>query len=187
MPWIADAPVFLVFLANNRRQRQLAQWRNKPWPNDHLDPFFNATVDTAIALGFFIVAAEAVGLGCCPISVIRNHSQAVSDLLELPDHVIPVAGLAVGWPQFATPRITPRLSPRTTLHVDRFDDREVEAEIDAYDARRRAILPYREQRRADVFGTDPLYGWSEEKARHYSLPERADFGAFVRRKGFRLD
>ena len=187
MPWIADAPVFLVFLANNRRQRQLAGWRAKPWPNDHLDPFFNATVDAAIALGFFVVSAEAVGLGCCPISVIRNHSAVVSDLLELPDHVIPVAGLALGWPQFPTPRITPRLSLRTTLHTDRFDDEDVEAEILAYDERRRAIMPYREQRRVDVFGEDPEYGWSEEKARHYAEPERADFGAFVKRKGFRLE
>jgi len=31
------------------------------------------------------------------------------------------------------------------------------------------------------------YGWSEDKARQYSKPERADFGAFVRAKGFRLD
>ena len=31
------------------------------------------------------------------------------------------------------------------------------------------------------------YGWSEDKARQYAHPERADFGAYVRRIGFRLD
>ena len=37
MPWIADAPVFLVFLANASRLPQIARLRNKPFPNDHLD------------------------------------------------------------------------------------------------------------------------------------------------------
>jgi nitroreductase/FMN reductase [NAD(P)H] len=36
------------------------------------------------------------------------------------------------------------------------------------------------------FGTSPTYGWSEDKARQYADPERADFGAFVRRIGFDL-
>src|SRR5262249_45191269 len=44
MPWIADAPVFLVFLANGGRLPQIARWRDKPFPNDHLDLFFNAAV-----------------------------------------------------------------------------------------------------------------------------------------------
>jgi nitroreductase/FMN reductase [NAD(P)H] len=39
----------------------------------------------------------------------------------------------------------------------------------------------------EKFGEDPAYGWSEDKARQYSVPERADFGAFVRAKGFNLD
>jgi nitroreductase/FMN reductase [NAD(P)H] len=31
-----------------------------------------------------------------------------------------------------------------------------------------------------------LYGWSEDKARQCSVPEREDFGAFIRRQGFSL-
>jgi nitroreductase/FMN reductase [NAD(P)H] len=37
MPWIADAPVFLVFLANHRRLRRVSEWRAKTFANDHLD------------------------------------------------------------------------------------------------------------------------------------------------------
>ena len=44
-----------------------------------------------------------------------------------------------------------------------------------------------DERRVDQFGETPEYGWSEDKARQYSVPERADFGAFVRKKGFKLD
>ena len=72
--WIPGAPHFLVFLGNNRRQRQVHAWRGHAFANDHLDAFFNAAVDAGIALSAFVVAAEAVGLGCCPVSVIRNHA-----------------------------------------------------------------------------------------------------------------
>ena len=99
MPWIMDAPVFLVFVGNGTRLPEIAKLRDKPFPNDHLDQFFNAAVDAAIVMTTFIRAAEAVGLGCCPISAIRDHPQIVSDLLRLPRRVIPVAGLCLGWPR----------------------------------------------------------------------------------------
>ncbi len=185
-PWIDTAPVFLVFCGNNRRQRQLHAWRGRPFANDHLDAFFNASVDAAIALAAFIAAAEATGLGGCPISAIRNHAQTVSDILGLPDHVFPIAGLAIGWPaQDGT--LSLRLPLTATVHVDRFDDTTLRDRIDGYDRRREAAQPYAHQRFTEKFGTQETYGWSEDKARQYSQPERADFGAFVRRKGFRLD
>ena len=59
--------------------------------------------------------------------------------------------------------------------------------IDAYDLRRADFQPYARQRHAEEYGTTTPYGWSEDKARQYSKPQRADFGAFIRRKGFRLD
>src|SRR5687768_10712115 len=31
MPWILDAPVFLVFCGNNRRIRQIGDWHRKPF------------------------------------------------------------------------------------------------------------------------------------------------------------
>ena len=39
----------------------------------------------------------------------------------------------------------------------------------------------------DKYGTAEFYGWSEDKARQYGVPERANFGGFVRAKGFGLD
>jgi len=98
MPWINDAPAFLVFVANGERLPSLSKKSGKPFPNDHLDQFFNAAVDCAVVLANFIGAASAIGLGSCPISAIRDHPTTVSDLLKLPKRVVPVAGLCVGWP-----------------------------------------------------------------------------------------
>ena len=186
MPWIMDAPAFLVFVANGERLPMLAKLHDKPFPNDHLDQFFNAAVDAAIVLATFLRVASAVGLGCCPISAIRDHPQIVSDLLRLPQRVIPVAGLCVGWPAQAG-EITPRLSLRTTVIENGYGARDAAGEIEAYDRRRAALRPYRRQRSPERWGEANFYGWSEDKSRQYGAPTRADFGAFVRGKGFCLD
>jgi nitroreductase/FMN reductase [NAD(P)H] len=185
-PWLAAAPLFLVFLGNNRRQRQIHAWRGKPFANDHLDAFFNAAVDGAIVLATFIAAAEAVGLGCCPISQIRNQARLVSDTLELPAHVFPIAGLAVGWP--ARPgELSLRLPLDVRVHQDRFGETGLSDRIDAYDRRRAGVQPYRRQRDEARFGHAPFYGWSEDKARQYARVERDTFGAYVRAQGFNLE
>ena len=185
-PWMKGAQAIMVFCGNNRRHRLAFEWRGRPYVNDHLDQFFNASVDAAIVLGTFVAAADRVGLGTCPISTLRNKAAEVSNLLGLPPHVFPVAGLGVGWPSFAGV-MSPRLGLEVTVHHDRYDESGLQEKIAAYDRRRRAVQPYASQRHVDKFGEDPAYGWSEDKVRQYSVPDRADFGAFVRRKGFKLD
>jgi nitroreductase len=186
MPWLVEAPVFAIFLANGRRTPQLATMRGKPFPNDHLDLFFNATVDAAIVLASFVHAAEAAGLGCCPISMIRDHAQTIANMFALPEKVVPVAGLTLGWPG-EDGAMSPRLPLSVTVHEERYAETDLAAKIDSYDRRRAASRPYRKQREPERFGTVEFYGWSEDKARQYARPQRADFGAFVRRQGFNLD
>lgn len=186
MPWIAQAPVLLLFLADASRLPRIAQLRGKPFPNDHLDLFFNAVADAAIVLGTFLRAAAAVGLGCCPISAIRDHPAAIAELLALPERVVPLAGLALGWP--AEPgAITPRLDLELTLHEDSYRVGDLTTRLDAYDRRRAGTRPYARQRDTARWGEAAFYGWSEDKARQYAEPLRSDFGAFVRQQGFRLD
>ena len=187
MPWIAQAPRFLVFCGDNRRIRRVAELRGRPFPNDTLDMFMNAAVDAGLVLQSFIAAAGALGLGCCPISVVRNHVERLSELLELPAGVFPVAGLCVGYPSQAG-WTSLRLPPRVTVHTDRYDDRDLPAELAAYDGRREARhrTPRESQRFADRYGYAEPYGWSEDKARQYSVPERHNFGPFIRRHGFTL-
>lgn len=186
MPWIEVAPAFLIFIANGERLPLLSHLRGKPFPNDHLDAFFNATVDAAIVLATFIRAAEAAGLGCCPISAIRDHPGVIDKLLNLPARAVPVCGLCLGWPAQAGD-ITPRLSLRTTVIENAYAGHDLAQEIDTYDHRREALQPYRRQRDPARWGEASFYGWSEDKARQYAQPLRGDFAAHVRGKGFRLD
>jgi nitroreductase/FMN reductase [NAD(P)H] len=187
MPFIAQAPLFSVFCGDNRRIRRVSEMRGKPFPNDTLDMFMNAAVDAGLALQAFITGAEAMGLGCCPISVVRNHVEKLTELLELPPAVFPVAGLCVGYPSTAS-WTSMRLPPAITVHTDCYDDADLPRELDGYDRRREARHATRRpsQKYADRYGYAEPYGWSEDKARQYSVPERHNFGPHVRRHGFGL-
>jgi len=176
--WVAEAPVFLVWCGDSRRIRRLAEWRGHAFANDHLDAFMNAAVDAGICMQTFIIAAESFGLGCCPVSEVRNQIELLSDELELPQHVFPVAGLCVGWP-LSQLRGQPDISIDSAL----FD------EVADYDVRREKLdrTPANEQRFVEQLGVAENYGWSENRTRQYSRPARADFGRYIRRQGFNLD
>jgi nitroreductase/FMN reductase [NAD(P)H] len=188
MPWVAQAPRFLVVCGDSRRIRRICELRDIPFANDHLDAFLNATADAALVLQNLIRAASAAGLGVCPISVVRNHAKRIAELLALPDHVFPLAGLCLGWPS-QEGYVSLRLPMTLTVHVDRYDDSNLAAEFDGYDRRRNArrSIPESDWRHVERFGRPSFYGWSEDKARQVSVPERQDFGAFIRRQGFKLD
>jgi nitroreductase len=185
MPWIGSSPAFLVFCGDARRLERIGTMRTHPQRNGDLEAFLNASVDAALAMQTFILAAEAVGLGCCPISVIRNQMETVARELALPDGVFPVAGLCVGYPAGAG-HISMRLPPAVTVHTDGYDDSNLEQEIDAYDRRRagRHATPREQQRNPKKFGYADFYGWSEDKARQAAEPEGASFAAYVRAHGF---
>ena len=188
MPWIGDAPVLLVFCGDNRRIRRICKLRGTPFANDHLDSFLNAAVDAGLVMAGFIRAAQASGLGCCPLSAVRNHAAEVAEMLGLPGYVFPVAGVVAGYPAKER-RVTPRLPLDAFVHEDRYDDTAFEQWIESYDARRHAALPLSpdRQREPGRFGRAEFYGWSEDKARQVAVSEREDFGAFVRSQRFRLD
>ncbi|MBM3598163.1 MAG: NADPH-dependent oxidoreductase [Alphaproteobacteria bacterium] len=185
MPWIGSSPAFLVFCGDARRLERVGAMRGHAIVNGTLEGFFNAAVDAALVMQTFILAAEGVGLGCCPISVLRNQMPTVAEVLRLPDGVFPVAGLCLGHPA-AEGFVSMRLPPAITVHTDVYDDSRLEAEIDAYDKRRHArhAIGRDQQRNPAKFGHAEFYGWSEDKARQAAEPEGALFAEHVRRHGF---
>jgi FMN reductase [NAD(P)H] len=188
MPWIGTAPLFLVFCGDARRLDRLGELRGHTAENGKLEGFFNAAIDAALVLQTFVLAAETAGLGCCPISALRNHADKVAAVLCLPDKVFPVAGLCVGYPA-AAGYVSMRLPLAVTIHSDRYDDARLGAAVDAYDAARNAryAIPREQQRSPEVFGHAAFYGWSEDKARQATMPEGQSFPAYLRARGFNLD
>jgi FMN reductase [NAD(P)H] len=187
MPWIGTAPVFLVFLGDARRLDRIGELRGHDLNNATLEGFFNAAIDGALALQTCILVAETIGLGTCPISVLRNRIADVEKILELPDKVFPVAGLCLGYPD-QPGFVSMRLPLDATVHIDRYDDSRLAAAVDAYDKRRDARFSIRDkQRDPQRFGTAEFYGWSEDKARQATVPDGVGFAAWLKAHGFSLD
>jgi FMN reductase [NAD(P)H] len=187
MDWIATAPVFLVWCGDMRRNQRLCDQHGMPHANNNLDTFLNTAVDCSLAMAQFMAAAEAVGLGTCPISYVRSHIERVTPLLSLPSGVYPVAGLTVGWPVFRRP-VSMRLPPSVVVHRERYDDTQQDAEIRSYDERRRAREPVAagSLKNNDVHPPRDGVGWSENVARQLSVPERFGFAAYLKTRGFDL-
>jgi nitroreductase/FMN reductase [NAD(P)H] len=187
MDWIATAPVFLVWCGDMRRNQRLCEQHGMPHANNNLDTFLNTAVDCSLAMAQFIAAAEAIGLGSCPISYVRSHIERVTPLLGLPHGVYPVSGLSVGWPVFRRP-VSMRLPPSVVVHRERYDDSAMADEVRAYDERRRAREPVApgSLKNNDVYPPRDGVGWSENVARQLSVPERFGFAAYLRTRGFDL-
>jgi FMN reductase [NAD(P)H] len=186
--WVGEAPLILVFCGDLRRGRRIGEAKGLPNRNDTVDMLVNATADAALAMMMLIVAADAAGLGTCPLSVIRNRIEEVAALLDIPEGVYPWAGLCLGFPA-ATRDVSMRLPPALVVHRDRYDDGAFSRELAAYDERRHARqpIPPRSQRHVATYGELPVCHWSDNVARQLSLRERAQFTDFLRKNGFGLE
>lgn len=188
MPWIVQAPEFFIVCGDNRRIRRVCELRGLGFANDTMDAVLNATIDAAIAMQTMVCAAEIMGLGCCHISHVRDHVDTIADMLEIPAHVFPIAGLCLGYPA-REGFISVRLAPSATVHVDRYDDSGLAGDIDGYDRRRdaRYRIPPEKYKQTERFGTPGFYGWSEDKARQMAVDDRSTMRAYLEKAGFALE
>jgi len=97
-PFIATAPLVLVFLADGRRWLGLYRAAGcEPRPQGPGDALL-AMADAVIAAQNMVVAAHSLGLGSCYIGDILENCEQVRARLQLPDDVFPAAMLVIGWP-----------------------------------------------------------------------------------------
>lgn len=97
-PFIATAPLVLIFLADTRRwldtYRAAGCQPRKPGAGDAL----LAVADAVIAAQNTVVAAESFGIGSCYIGDILENCEEIRALLKLPEEVVPAAMLVYGYP-----------------------------------------------------------------------------------------
>ena len=99
--------------------------------------FIIAATDCAIAAQSAVVAAESLGLGICYIGGIRNDPAKMTELLDLPEQVVPLFGLCLGRPD-QDPATKPRLPLSVTLKEETYVQDDDRAGIEAYDEQMRA-------------------------------------------------
>ena len=82
--WALNAPLLIFIIGDTHRTQEINRVRNHSYRWEQTDAFLNAAVDATLALGFMIAAAEGLGIGTCPISKVRESSDAIAKLLKLP-------------------------------------------------------------------------------------------------------
>ena len=186
--WALSAPVFLLFLADIRRNINVTNNKGYDHKNNNVDTFMNAVIDSALSMQSLICAAEASGLGVCPISMIRNIIDEIKNICQLPKGVFPIAGLALGWPDEKAP-ISIRMPQEIMIHNDYYNEDNLTKKINDYDERVFKVSPILEkkQRHVDIYGVAKKGTWSENIARQLSLPERNNFKAWLKDNGINLE
>ncbi len=97
-PFIATAPLVLVFCADVRRWHQAFVAAGAEPREPGVGDFLLALEDTAIAAQNAVVAAHSLGLGSCYIGDILERREEQARILGCPRHVVPAVMLVIGHP-----------------------------------------------------------------------------------------
>ncbi len=115
-PMVTGAPVVLTFCADYNRTTEWAlQRKGHPGYGNFLS-YQNAATDALLFCQRFCDLAEARGLGLCFLGTTIYQPQTIIDVLKLPQLVMPVATITLGWPD-EDPAPSERL-PLTAIRHD---------------------------------------------------------------------
>ena len=186
--WALTAPIFFLYLADIRRNIKITNDRGYEHKNNNVDTFMNGVIDAALSMQSTICASESLGLGVCPISMIRNIIEEVKVICKLPKGVFPIAGLALGWPDQKS-NVSIRLSQDIVIHFDKYDEKDLIQKINRYDERvfKKDPIPEKKQRHVDLYGVAKKGTWSENISRQLSVPERSNLKNWLKENGFNLE
>ena len=97
-PFIAQAPLVLVFLADCRRWRDAYDLAGCISRDPGVADILLACEDAMIAAQNAVVAAQALGLGSCYIGDVVENREEMIDLLALDEWVLPISLVVFGYP-----------------------------------------------------------------------------------------
>ena len=97
-PMVTEAPVVLTICADYNRTSTWCRCRKAEPGYDNFLSFINAATDALLYTQTFCNLAEEAGLGLCYLGTTVYMPQMIIDALSLPELVMPVATLTVGWP-----------------------------------------------------------------------------------------
>ena len=181
-PMVTEAPVVLTICADFNRISSWARCRKaEPGYNNFLS-FMNAAIDALLFTQTLCNLMDEEGLGYCYLGTTVYQPQQIIDLLHLPQLVMPVATLTVGWPA-EQPSLSDRLPLESFVHQERYNDYLAD-DIDRYYGYKESLPENREfvavnhkETLAQVF-TDIRYTRKDNEALSEGLIEA------LRRQGF---
>ncbi len=101
---VLEAPVLVTFCSDFHRMRRWLALSDAADGFDDVFAFLVGAIDAVLVSQNVALAAEAEGLGICYLGSTLANCHEIGRILELPPHVVPVAGLVMGTPAEDPPR-----------------------------------------------------------------------------------
>jgi len=140
-PFIAKAPLVLLFLADLQRWYDLFQYSDVPnlceargieYVTPKESDLLLASCDAVIAAQNAVIAAESVGIGSCYIGDIMENIEIHREMFDLPNWVFPIALLCFGYP-LREDRESREKTPRFSEHLVYFKDKYKHADMKEFE------------------------------------------------------
>lgn len=159
-----------IFCADLHRHLAAAEMEGKDIADslETTEKFMVSVIDASLAAQNASIAAESMGLGICYIGGLRNNLPEVCTLLKIPERVVPLFALVVGYPDQYTEK-KPRIPFNHIYH-----ENEYQQDMDTYKQElkeyNKIISSYYKERtgnkRSDAW-TAQMVGMLESKSRLY--------------------
>lgn len=180
--YLATAPEFLVFIADNHRNTQIIQEKEgeKNYANDS-DRFFQAWTDACLMAQSIAVAAESLGLGIVYFGSILNNQEKLIEILDLPENTFPVVGMGIGYPN-QEPQLKPRIKTEQKVFIDKYQTKESYLEeLAEYDKEMQTYYDLRDaNKRVDSFTNQVVTKNSGE------TEKRSEIFSNIKKQGFNI-
>ncbi|MEW9503123.1 oxygen-insensitive NADPH nitroreductase [Jeotgalibacillus marinus] len=168
--YVAENGHFFLFCADLYRHSLIGEMEEADVISsiESTEKFMVTVIDASLAAQNAVIAAESMGLGICYIGGIRNELEEVNKVIDAPDYVVPLFGLAVGVPEQLS-AIKPRMPFTTIYHENSYkhESNVVKKQLEEYD---REISSYYEERtngiRKDKW-TEQMAKMLQRKSRMY--------------------
>ncbi len=166
--YIETCAEFLVFCIDLAKHHAAAAAVQTDW----MEMTLMGAVDAGIMAQNVMLAAESLGLGGVYIGCLRDDIRATNDILELPEHVVPLFGMSLGHPA-QDPLMRPRLPQSSVVSENGYRplDKDVLAQYNVV-----VKEYYRQRSNLDL-------DWSQQVSNSLAQPVRPDILPFLNEKG----
>ena len=122
-PWVAKAPLCLLFCIDFHRTGKWAQAEGASFGGEKaLMSFLLAYADVFCSAENAVLCATSLGLGTVYIGMVLAAMAEIRREFGLPDKVVPVVALCIGYPKKVPAGIT-KLPTAAMIHRERYEDK----------------------------------------------------------------
>jgi nitroreductase len=119
-PWVKNAPLSMIFCLDFHRIKRWATLMDTEFKGEKALPhFLIAYADLMCAAQNVVILAESLGLGSVYIGTIQNNPDEARAYFSMPDCVLPMMLLCLGYPK-SVPNTIPKLGREVITHREKY-------------------------------------------------------------------